>query len=228
MSVSRGARGEAVRVLQRKLQTLGFYSGPVDGIFGAQTAQAVRHFQRWGELRVDGIAGPNTLRHLHGAGFQRVQSRGVPGRNEKLFAMVGNIQRFKAEGVKTFCNLAFNVYAAKFGFREFVHAGERKDFIANEMFLAMSAGNGWKKVTAQEAIAAAQEGKLVAAGWYNRNRGTGRDGKSPGHIAMVLGEYSPGVPGIAQAGRKTFSWGPVTENTRPATYFVYEGTAASR
>lgn len=222
MSVTRGAKGEAVRRVQLRLHEAGFYRGPIDGVFGPATERAVRRFQRWGELRIDGVVGSNTQARL-GGDFEAAARRSAPGRNEKLFAMVGNIQRFHARDGKTFCNLAFNAYAAKLGFREFVHGGERKDFIANEMFLAMSSGRGWKKVTARDAIAAAQAGKLVAAGWYNRARGKGRDGRGPGHIAMVLGEYSPGVPGIAQAGRQTFSWAPVTRNERPATYFVYEG-----
>lgn len=221
MLMTRGARGQSVVNLQRELKEVGAYAGPLDGIFGPATERAVRQIQRWSSLKVDGKAGSRTIAQLQG-GFDALRVT-VPGRNEVLFSKVGNIQRFRAKEGKTFCNLAFNAYAKKLGFTGFVHRDVRRDFIANEMHLAMKRNtNDWKQVSAQEAISAAKEGKLVAASWYNNRAGPGRDGKAPGHVAMVIGEYSPGVPGIAQAGASTFAWGPVTRNTNPPTYFVYQ------
>lgn len=140
------------------------------------------------------------------------------GANPRLAKMVKsiNIQRFAKKGKTTFCNQAFNAYAAKHGFKGF------QGKVANQMFTAMNKpGSGWKKVSAQEAMAAAKNGKLVAAAWYNNKPMKGRpDGKAPGHIAAVIGEYSPGVPGIAQAGTKTFEWGPITASRKNPTYFV--------
>ncbi|NJL45959.1 MAG: peptidoglycan-binding protein [Leptolyngbyaceae cyanobacterium SM2_3_12] len=52
--------GEAVKQLQQRLQSLGLYSGPVDGLFGSQTEAAVRQVQRINNLTVDGIVGPAT------------------------------------------------------------------------------------------------------------------------------------------------------------------------
>ncbi|HYZ11234.1 MAG TPA: N-acetylmuramoyl-L-alanine amidase [Actinomycetota bacterium] len=57
-------RGDDVRALQRRLNILGFDPGREDGIFGDQTAQAVRDFQRNVGLRSDGIVGPTTLEAL--------------------------------------------------------------------------------------------------------------------------------------------------------------------
>ncbi len=57
-------RGDDVRALQRRLNILGFDPGREDGIFGDQTAQAVRDFQRNVGLRSDGIVGPTTLKAL--------------------------------------------------------------------------------------------------------------------------------------------------------------------
>lgn len=226
MLMTRGARGQFVVKLQRELREAGAYLGPIDGIFGAATERAVRQVQRWSSLKVDGLVGPRTIAQLQG-GFDALHVT-VPGRNETLFSKVGNIQRFRAAEGKTFCNLAFNAYAKKLGFTGFRHRDERRDFIANEMHLAMKKNTGeWKQVSGQEAIAAAQEGKLVAASWYNNRAGPGRDGKAPGHVAMVIGEYSRGVPGIAQAGASTFAWGPVTRNTNPPTYFVYQRDSVS-
>lgn len=48
------------RDLQRALKNKGFDPGPVDGIMGRRTIQAIRDFQTAHGLQVDGIAGPKT------------------------------------------------------------------------------------------------------------------------------------------------------------------------
>lgn len=63
-TLKQGSRGEDVKTLQRKLKNWGYYSGSVDGIFGAKTKEAVKYFQRKNGLTVDGIAGPKTLAAL--------------------------------------------------------------------------------------------------------------------------------------------------------------------
>ena len=59
-------RGEDVRWVQALLAAQGG-SLQVDGVFGRQTDQAVRAFQRRRGLRVDGVVGPNTRAALSGA-----------------------------------------------------------------------------------------------------------------------------------------------------------------
>ena len=59
-----GSRGDEVRRIQQKLKSMGYYTGSVDGIYGSQTKNAVRKFQRDNGLTVDGIAGPKTLSYL--------------------------------------------------------------------------------------------------------------------------------------------------------------------
>ncbi|MDK2879890.1 MAG: hypothetical protein PWR06_2606 [Thermoanaerobacteraceae bacterium] len=56
----RGMRGNDVRELQSKLQSLGYNVGPIDGIFGPLTEKAVMQFQKDNKLKVDGIVGPQT------------------------------------------------------------------------------------------------------------------------------------------------------------------------
>lgn len=56
-----GSRGEEVRTIQTKLKRWGYYTGNIDGIYGTQTLEAVKYFQRKNGLAVDGIAGRNTL-----------------------------------------------------------------------------------------------------------------------------------------------------------------------
>ena len=56
-----GSRGEEVRQIQTKLKRWGYYSGNVDGIYGSGTLAAVKKFQQKNNLKVDGIAGKQTL-----------------------------------------------------------------------------------------------------------------------------------------------------------------------
>ena len=57
----KGATGEAVEAVQLALRLTGHYEGVVDGDFGPVTDQAVRAFQEDRQLKVDGIAGPDTI-----------------------------------------------------------------------------------------------------------------------------------------------------------------------
>ena len=59
-----GSRGEEVKQIQTKLKRWGYYSGNVDGIYGSQTVNAVKYFQRKNGLTQDGIAGPATLKAM--------------------------------------------------------------------------------------------------------------------------------------------------------------------
>lgn len=59
-----GSRGDEVRRVQSKLKELGFYSGKVDGIYGTNTRDAVRAFQKSVGITADGIAGQKTLLFL--------------------------------------------------------------------------------------------------------------------------------------------------------------------
>ena len=57
-------RQASVRSLQARLGSLGFYSGPVDGVWGAGTETAVQNFQRARGLQPDGLLGPGTVTAL--------------------------------------------------------------------------------------------------------------------------------------------------------------------
>lgn len=59
-----GSEGIAVREIQRRLKQWGYYEGEVDGIYGSETADAVRFFQQTNGLSSDGIAGSATLEAL--------------------------------------------------------------------------------------------------------------------------------------------------------------------
>lgn len=59
-----GSRGENVRVLQQALIDLGYLRGTADGIFGNNTENAVRSFQKKNKLNVDGLAGKKTQEQI--------------------------------------------------------------------------------------------------------------------------------------------------------------------
>ena len=63
-TLRRGSRGNYVCIAQDDLNTLGFKTGGLDGVFGEQTENAVRRYQTSRGLSSDGIIGCNTWRSL--------------------------------------------------------------------------------------------------------------------------------------------------------------------
>lgn len=80
----KGASGEGVRTIQTKLRRWGYYNGAVDGIYGSQTVEAVRRFQRKNGLTADGVCGPATLRAL---GINTGASSAGAGRQDDLYLL---------------------------------------------------------------------------------------------------------------------------------------------
>ena len=62
--IRQGSRGAYVCIAQDNLNTLGYRTGGLDGVFGTQTRNAVLQYQRSVGLAVDGIIGCNTWRSL--------------------------------------------------------------------------------------------------------------------------------------------------------------------
>jgi peptidoglycan hydrolase-like protein with peptidoglycan-binding domain len=65
--IKKGSISNYVLIAQDDLNTLGYTTGGLDGIFGTQTYNAVRQYQRVAGLTVDGIVGCNTWRALQEA-----------------------------------------------------------------------------------------------------------------------------------------------------------------
>ncbi|MBD2107229.1 peptidoglycan-binding protein [Nodosilinea sp. FACHB-13] len=59
-----GSQGESVRELQSMLILLGYYPGPVTGVYQEDTAAAARRFQTAASVTADGIVGPATWSRL--------------------------------------------------------------------------------------------------------------------------------------------------------------------
>ncbi|MCL1964998.1 MAG: peptidoglycan-binding protein [Firmicutes bacterium] len=64
-TLRKGSTGTAVRQLQQRLKDLGYYTGSVDGDFGAGTESALRAFQKQNGLTADGVVGQRTLTTLN-------------------------------------------------------------------------------------------------------------------------------------------------------------------
>lgn len=72
-----GAQGDDVVAVQQELAALGYYSGPVDGVFGSGTQQAVLQFQLANGLTADGVVGSETRAYLSRGGEPASVSRGT-------------------------------------------------------------------------------------------------------------------------------------------------------
>ena len=62
--IKRGSLSVYVLIAQDDLNTLGFSTGSLDGIFGNNTYKAVRNYQITRGLTADGIIGCNTWKSL--------------------------------------------------------------------------------------------------------------------------------------------------------------------
>jgi N-acetylmuramoyl-L-alanine amidase len=85
-----GSRGEEVKKIQTKLKNWGYYSGSVDGVYGWQTENAVKSFQRKNGLKVDGIAGTQTLNAMGIANSDSSSGGNANDANIELLARVIN------------------------------------------------------------------------------------------------------------------------------------------
>lgn len=73
-TLRRGDTGAQVRRLQRRLKDLHYWIGPVDGVYGQLTEQAVFAFQGVEGLTIDGIVGPDTREALADATRPKARS----------------------------------------------------------------------------------------------------------------------------------------------------------
>ncbi len=82
-----GSSGDEVKSIQRKLSSLGYYNGSVDGIYGTATKSAVTAFQRSCGITADGICGNQTLLYL-GLGGSTSNSTSYSSSDVELLAKV--------------------------------------------------------------------------------------------------------------------------------------------
>ncbi len=101
LTLKQGSRGETVKKIQQKLKRWGYYTGAVDGIFGAQTRKAVIYFQRKNGLTPDGIVGNKTLNALGisvSSSSGSTSSGGVNGYSSSDIALLARLIHAEARG----------------------------------------------------------------------------------------------------------------------------------
>ena len=99
----RGCKGPNVEALQKKLKKLG-YTIDVDGAYGPGTAKVVKKFQEKANLKVDGMAGPNTNKAIDLAlkgplpAPEKSTNKGIVYTGEQVGKIVkNNLKKIKAD-----------------------------------------------------------------------------------------------------------------------------------
>lgn len=85
-ALKKGATGDEVITVQKKLKQWGYYTGAVDGIFGSGTEKAVKYFQSKNGLVADGIVGEKTAAALGMSLSSSGSSGAASQRNVQLLA----------------------------------------------------------------------------------------------------------------------------------------------
>ena len=102
LTLKQGSRGDTVKQIQQKLKRWGYYSGAIDGIFGAQTRKAVILFQKRNGLVADGIVGKKTFQALgistSSSNSSSSNSSGVNGYTSSDVALLARLIHAEARG----------------------------------------------------------------------------------------------------------------------------------
>ncbi len=94
-----GSSGSEVKEIQTKLKRWGYYNGAIDGIYGTQTVNAVKYFQRKNGLTVDGIAGSKTLSAMGISSSNKASSNNQSNVNLLAHAINGEARGEPYEGM---------------------------------------------------------------------------------------------------------------------------------
>lgn len=115
MLLQKGDAGVDVEKLQLRLLELGYACGAgiADGLYGNGTYNSVSDFQRLNSLRVDGIAGPNTLTVLYSASPNRYEVGYMDSYNQNSNQVKVLLEKFinialANRGVQCLCHGALN------------------------------------------------------------------------------------------------------------------------
>ena len=69
-----GSRGTEVKEIQKRLKELGYLTGSADGVFGKQTEDAVKAFQKRNGLTADGVVGKATREKLDSSSAKKAET----------------------------------------------------------------------------------------------------------------------------------------------------------
>lgn len=104
-----GDSGAAVKKVQKRLKSLGYYSGSIDGDYGNGTKNAVKAFQKNNGLKVNGNVNSATLKKLNSSSAKKASSSssGRGTKTERLDWFHGGSKKipkgatFKVKDIKT-------------------------------------------------------------------------------------------------------------------------------
>lgn len=82
-----GSEGANVGAIQRQLNAIGLYNGPISNVYGELTQAAVANYQRSVNLTPDGVFGAQTDRALFDGIFPTVTSQVIPQASDRLYAL---------------------------------------------------------------------------------------------------------------------------------------------
>ena len=74
-----GDKGDAVKSVQKRLKSLGYYSGSIDGDYGNGTKTAVKNFQKRNGLKETGKVNSDTLKKLNSSNAKKADSSDSSG-----------------------------------------------------------------------------------------------------------------------------------------------------
>jgi hypothetical protein len=154
-----GLQGWDVAALEFELAAHGFPSGTFDGIFGPHVEAALRRFQRWAHLGVDGIAGRATLAALRRPAAKVLLPLAWPLAHARLgdgFGPRGD--RFHA-GIDLVAPAGTPVYAARAGKVTFADWSDGYGFL-----VVVDHGDGERTLYAHLSRIDVRRGVLVGSG----------------------------------------------------------------
>jgi len=214
-----GDSGSRVSEMQTALKKLGYYTGTVDGRFGAGTQRAVIAFQKANGLKADGLAGTRTLELLYekanasssgssgngsssdASGFTRTLRRGYTGSDVKAVQ-----NRLKA--LNYYTGTVDGVYGS--GSITAVKAFQRSNGLSVDGLVGRQTYN---RLMSSSAVAAPSSGSSGSSG------GSDSSGESSGYVTLRSGDTGEAVRKLQKALQKLNynvsadgTYGPLTVN----------------
>ena len=231
--IRHGAQGEAVKNIQSRLQTLGYYEGAIDGQFGGGTCSAVILFQQQHGLQADGIVGTETSTVLFSADAHPIvitptpaptataePSNEIPGLTANGMPILVNRQNHLPDDYQTVDLVNMTDYCDK-SVVKIKASGIEGERIAvdalMDMFRAAIAegiGNwqvsaGWRSVSYQQQLFDNQVYEYMQDGFSRKNAesATSKTVADPGSSEHHLGlAFDITVPGVSFKGTKQANW----------------------
>ena len=111
-----GSTGEKVKELQKWLTDYGYYSGEIDGKFGADTEEAVKNFQEEAGLIVDGVVGDDTKKAMKDWDEYVAEVQAAAGENDYTAEATTDNRQYYANEVRTYTQNNYN-YGGNYGYR---------------------------------------------------------------------------------------------------------------